>query len=516
MKKIKNLLIGLVVFVVVLLIIALVVLPKLLSTGKIRDYAADKLGQQIGRQVSIEDASFSIFSGIHLRNVSIANDPSYSARSMIKIKDMVLAYKLWPLIIKQKVVVNDIGMDGLDVLYEMKGRSNNFASLSSNPPKPKAPKVKTDMKDIKEIDLTVKSPIDINVKRVFLTNSNVEFINHNNASKKMLIENINFEVSNLSTDLKYNPGKIKSSIRLVADGSKTNIDFSGKLTDFNAADLELKIDKIVLDKLLSPFVKEAASDKKSSDKSKTAGQALDVDFTFLKNIDLNFVFTLKEFKNKNIKASDIKSKVSLKKLKLLFEAEAKLYNGTADISIDGLLANPKPEFHSKVAIHNVDGQVFLVDSFDIENFIEGKLSVEADVTGEVRLPKKVSGFANCTFTDGKFISGKILGDVGQLFKGIEGKGFKEFFIGLKMAEGAPQLGSVRAVGDGFSIDQSVDLSKSVSDIADKAIAEKKAEIDQAVEAKKEEVVKEAEAVVEEKQEEVKNQLEDQIKGQLGL
>jgi len=508
MKKIIKWLVSLVSIIIVLIVLALIFLPKLIDLTAVANEFADKAETEIGRQISIDDVSFSIFSGIHIKGIVLANDKSYSRKPMLKISELVLAYKLWPLIKERKVAVENVGIKGLDLLLELKGKTNNIASLSKSKPKPKPVKEKVAMKDMKVLDVKIDSPIDINVKKIFIYDSNVTIINHNNESKVFKIEDIDFAITNLSTDLKYSPAKIKSSIRLVGENTATNIDFNGKLKDYTAADLELKIDKVVVDKLIAAFVKEDTAKKKTKktkkDKSTESveDKPLDVDFTFLKNIDLDFVFTLKQFQFNKLKVSGVKAKVALHKLALTFETAAKLYEGSVDMNLDAKLANPRPEFHTTLSINKVVGEEFLKNGLDINDFVEGKLSADGDFKGELRWPKKLTGHANVTFSDGKYVSGKILGETVQpMLESIEGKGFNEFFIELKLKSGKADIGAFKITGDDFALEHTLNLNVNVNKIVNKELDKQKA----ALEAQKKAAEEKVQAELAAKQAEIEAQ-----------
>lgn len=504
MKKFFKYLIGLVVFVLVLLILAIIFLPKLINLTAIANDFADKAEGQIGRQISIQNVSFSIFSGVHLKGVVLSNAPGYSSRPMVVVKDIALKYKLWPLIAQKKVVITAAGLDGLDLVLELRAKGSNLDGLGDSK---KATTVKpstlpkTEMKDMKTVDLTIKSPLEINVNRIFFTNSNIDIINHVNA-KKLQVKDINLVVNDFSTDLKYKPLKLNASLKLFADGEKTKIEFFGKMPSFNSADLELNIDKIVLDKLMSPFIAPNENNKKdkTTKKSTETTEELPLDFMFLKNMKLDFIFNLKEFQNKNLKVQKVKAKASLNKLAYDFDAEAFLYKGSVKLMASGNLNNPVPDFKTKISIHAVNAAAFLDEALDIKDFVEGIMLTDGEFSGELRRPKKISGFANVSVKDGKYVSGAIFGGGRDFLKGIEGKSFKEFFLELKLKEGKPSLGVVKIEGDFPLI--SIDFSKSAVEHLESALLQAKEQLKKEITKKTAEVKEQATVAIEEKKAEI--------------
>jgi len=515
-KKISRYIIGTIILFIIILVLALIFLPKFVPLTKIANKVADNVETQIGRTVSIEKVKFSIFSGVHLKGITLSNEKSYSTRPMITIKDITFHYDLWPLIIKKKIVVKDVGINGLNLLVEMRGKETNLSAIAKKTPKTKkkADTDKTKSKTPFKIDTS--GLMDINVSKIYFTNSNITIINHNNESKEFAIDDINFVISNLNTNLRYNPASIKSSLFLLGGKSKTKISFDGRLLDFTEYELHLKIDKVAADKLLTAFIKnEKKAKKKNKNKIvKTVAEA--PNFDFFKNFKINFIFNLGEFRYKNLFVTDVNATATLKDLLFLFESEAQLYDGQVKLNLEAILKQPKPNYHSTLSIIKVESATFLKDSFRIKDFVTGALSADADISSELRTPAKFNGVVNAKFMKGMLISGKVMGDVGKTaLSGVAGKSFNEFFIGIKLKDGLPVINSFDIKGDGFNInigDAAKMVESAVNDAKKEITTKAQEQIDvvkeQVVEKVNEESVKIQKDMEEKVQKELTNQLQN--------
>jgi len=508
-KKITKIFIAIVVLLLLVLTLALIFLPKMVPITKIANLAADKVETRIGRTISIEKVDFSIFSGIHLKKITLSNERGYSPQPMVTIKDVTFHYKLWPLIFKKKVVVKDAGINGMNLLVEIRGKSSNIKTLadkiSEKKPEKSAPAEEQNQitKEPEALVIDAGELMDINISRIYFTNSNIKLINHNNESKVFEAKDIDFELSNLSTDLKYSPARVQSSVELAAGGSKTNIEFNGKLLDFTEYDLDLKVDRVAIDKLISPFVKQEQSEKKAK-AGRTSARATNPNFDFFKNFKINFIFNLKELSYQDLKTTNFKAKAVLKDLMLMMESEAALYEGAINMNLDADLKQPVPDYHAVLNINSVQSEPFLIDFLDIKDFVSGALSADADISSTLAKPTAVNGFVNTTVTDGQFISGEAMGDVpAQLLKEKEGQGFERFFIEIRLKNGFPEFGMISMDEEAFNLN--------VSDISLKSVEKQvKQQIDTAIEKEK----KAVEEQLEEQKDQAKQQLEKEAQNQL--
>ncbi|MBU0579835.1 MAG: AsmA family protein, partial [Candidatus Margulisbacteria bacterium] len=414
-KFLKKAIKWFLIIVVILVIAAVVVLPKIFPLTKVANYAAAKAGEQIGRTISIKDASFNPFTGVSLRGIVISNDKNFSHKPMIDIQEVVLSYELLPLIFERRVVVHKAGVKGMSLLYEKKGKLNNFASLKAKKAAAPVPKTKVEDKvEEKKAKKDKKSaqPIALNVGKIFIANSNVEYIDYVATGQKVLkIEDLDIKLTNLSNDLAYSPAKLKGSVKIIGGGNTSKIKLDGKITGTKSADIELKIDKLAGDKLLSVFsnIEAKGTKKKDPKKKKEPPKEIIIDFSPLKGYNIDFVASMGEFMWGRLKVEDIKFKLGLHNMALTFNNEAGLYGGTVNADANAALATVPAQFNSIAKVKRIDGKKFLDEGMDMEEAVEGLLSADVDVKGKLNYPTKLTGTVSATFENGKIIdASKIL------------------------------------------------------------------------------------------------------------
>ncbi|MFC1518022.1 AsmA family protein [Candidatus Margulisiibacteriota bacterium] len=472
--------------VVVLIVAAIVVLPKIFPLTKVANYAAQKAGDQIGRTISIKKASFNPFKGVSLYGIVISNDKRFSHRPMIDIKEVVLSYELMPLILQRRVVVKKAGIDGLELLYEKRGLANNFASLSQK--KAGIPVAKTRVEDKVEEKRKPKEPIAMNIGKIFISNSKIDYIDYKTTGKKELnISDFNISLSNLSNDLAYSPAKLKGKVKISGAGNTSRIDLDGKITGPKAADMELKIDKLALDKLLSIFtnIKPKGTAKKA--KKKGPPQELKIDFAPLRGYDLDFVAKLGEFTWGRMKVEDIKFKLGLHKMAFTFSNEAALYGGSVEADTNSALAKVPAPFNAVAKVNKIDGAKFLDEGLDMEGIIEGLLSADVNVKGKLNYPTKLTGSIMAKFEKGKIVdASKLLPGVPkEIFADLNGRTFDIFEMELILKDGKPTVGAIKGKGPNLDIDQNFNLDMDkVKKQLEGDIAKEKANIQAELDAKK--------------------------------
>jgi uncharacterized protein involved in outer membrane biogenesis len=148
MKWIKWILGGLASLLIVLILI-IIILPFVLPLDRIKDFAAQKMGESINRQVTIENVSFNVFSGIQLNGLEISNHPQFTKKPFVSAKSIELKYDLWTLIFG-KLNINKIALVKPEILIEKNSSGNfNFSDITQGKDEPKKPEgpAKKDKKD---------------------------------------------------------------------------------------------------------------------------------------------------------------------------------------------------------------------------------------------------------------------------------------------------------------------------------------------------------------------------------
>jgi len=94
---------------VVLIVAASVALALFFPLDRIKDIAASKISEALGRQVKIEKASFNIFTGLRLEKISVSEKYEHIKRPFVAAESLELHYDLWPLL-RRRVVIRKIGL----------------------------------------------------------------------------------------------------------------------------------------------------------------------------------------------------------------------------------------------------------------------------------------------------------------------------------------------------------------------------------------------------------------------
>jgi len=98
--KLLKILLVVVVIVMVLLVGAVLFINHKLQSPETKQLALNAAQEALGTKVQINDLHISLFSGIRLRGVTIANPEGFSG-SLLTADEFVLRYNLWPLLQKR-------------------------------------------------------------------------------------------------------------------------------------------------------------------------------------------------------------------------------------------------------------------------------------------------------------------------------------------------------------------------------------------------------------------------------
>jgi uncharacterized protein involved in outer membrane biogenesis len=114
---------------VVLLVLAAFLAPMFVNWDKLKDQAADKVSASLGRQLSIGKASFSLFSGVTLKDIRLENGPGFSKDPLFENASASVSYSLLSLF-TGKVVLNSIEFDQPHILIQKAANGRfNFSDL---------------------------------------------------------------------------------------------------------------------------------------------------------------------------------------------------------------------------------------------------------------------------------------------------------------------------------------------------------------------------------------------------
>ena len=95
--------------VIALVLIVILILPSLINANSYKPEIQAQLGTALGRNVQIGNISLSIFSGgVVVDDVSISDDPKFSASPFLTAKELKVGVELMPLIFSKELKVDSI------------------------------------------------------------------------------------------------------------------------------------------------------------------------------------------------------------------------------------------------------------------------------------------------------------------------------------------------------------------------------------------------------------------------
>ena len=131
---------GIVVAAVVVILIAL---PLFINVNSFRPKIESELANALGRPVTLGEMSLSLFSGkVDVKDVSIADDPTFSKSPFITMKSLQIGVDVMPLIFSKQLNITGIELEEPQItLLKSPNGTWNFSSLGAanknNPPEAK-------------------------------------------------------------------------------------------------------------------------------------------------------------------------------------------------------------------------------------------------------------------------------------------------------------------------------------------------------------------------------------------
>ncbi len=115
----------------VLLIIIVFLIPLFINADTFRPMLENQLSASLGRKVTLDHLSFSLFSGsLVADNVTVADDPAFSATPFLQAKALHIGVETGPLIFHRQVRVTNFAADSPAInLIQTQNGTWNFSSL---------------------------------------------------------------------------------------------------------------------------------------------------------------------------------------------------------------------------------------------------------------------------------------------------------------------------------------------------------------------------------------------------
>ncbi len=132
------------ILIAVIVVIFLVVIIGFVSIDSILKYAIKTaVKQQLNVDASAAMVSLSIFSGnVTISNLKIGNPPGYQYEHVLEANSISVTTSISSLL-SNPVEINDVTIDGVTMVIEQKGMTNNLSDILKSMPKPQQTETKT-------------------------------------------------------------------------------------------------------------------------------------------------------------------------------------------------------------------------------------------------------------------------------------------------------------------------------------------------------------------------------------
>lgn len=216
MNKILLRFLAIVVGILVIIVaLAAIILPFVIPMDKIKTIATTKASEFLQRPVTIQKASFNLFTGVELTGVTIGERKGFSPEPFVSMDSAQLRANLWMLIFGK------ISLDGIKIVHPLVKIERNADNLSNY----------QDILDrFKGNPSTPPKPLPVVVHSFELVNGDFKLIEHFRGKKDQIrsFNSTNIKVENLSS-FKAVPAHMKTLY--VVDGKRgVPMEFNAQVT----------------------------------------------------------------------------------------------------------------------------------------------------------------------------------------------------------------------------------------------------------------------------------------------
>ncbi len=204
---------------VVLFFLAALIAPMFIPWEKVRVEACKTLSTQLKHEVKVDSVSFSIFSGVRLKNVRVGNAAGFSADPLFSNQDAQVKYSLLGSLLARKAVIT-IKFIAPNILIEKNAQGvYNFSDMTgapkaATPAAPAAPAAKTG--PVGELPVAINSLV--------ISKANFVYKDYKKGTTNA-VKDLNFELTGFSLS---GGGDSRLKLDLVAqtEGKKIPVDLS--------------------------------------------------------------------------------------------------------------------------------------------------------------------------------------------------------------------------------------------------------------------------------------------------
>lgn len=285
---------------VLLILFMLSLVPFFVNAESFRPAIESQLSSALGRQVTVGALKFSIMAGsLDAQDISIADDPKYSAVPFIQAKNLNVGVEVLPIVFSHSMHITKLNIDtpSIQLIQNAKGQWN-FSSLGGASSQPGAAQQSSSMPDlsVEELKITNGSAM---VSSIPLTNKPFEYTEVNVTVKKFSFQkSFPFELSAKlpgegslklggdagpisPTDASRTPFQAKLELKNFDPVASRVIDKSKGITMQNDVDAQLKSDGTTV----SSTGKIKASGLQLVPRGSPAQDPVDIDYTISDNLE---------------------------------------------------------------------------------------------------------------------------------------------------------------------------------------------------------------------------------------
>jgi AsmA protein len=196
---------------VALLAVVAISLPFLVNANEFRPRIQVALSSALGRQVTLGDLKFSLFSGsLTARDLSVADDAGFSTSPFLRAQSLDLGVSVWPLVTARELNVTDLTINGAEIaLLQNAAGGWNFATAGAKAPG-RGPKAGGN------------SAPALSVKLITISNSRISIGRLGTRDKPIVFENVNIAVKEFAPGARFPfslTGKLAPAGDIKVDGT---------------------------------------------------------------------------------------------------------------------------------------------------------------------------------------------------------------------------------------------------------------------------------------------------------
>ena len=230
--------------IIVFLLLVIIALPFVLDANRFKPELESELSKALGRDVKVGDLKLALLSGsVSAADVTISDDPGFSASSFLRTKSLNVGVELMPLIFSRKLNVTGIKIDDPEIaLLQSPSGEWNFSTLGTSKAAEKQPAAETSAPSASS-----GSTLDLSVKSVNISTGRLTLGRTAGNKKPLVLESVGIEVKDFSPASQF---PFSLSAKVAGGGS---IKLEGKAGPINQADasmtpfdITLKIDGLDL------------------------------------------------------------------------------------------------------------------------------------------------------------------------------------------------------------------------------------------------------------------------------